>query len=90
VGAAFSDLAGIQHDDLVRADYRRQAMGDDDGGSVLRHIVEGRLDGFLGPAVERGSGFVEDQDRRILEEGSGDCHPLLLAAAELQPSLADR
>ena len=50
---ALGHPAGVEHDDLVGADHGRQAVGDDDGGAVARDIVEGRLDRFLGPAVER-------------------------------------
>ena len=56
---------------------------------LARDVVERRLDRFLGAAVERAGGLVEDQDRRVLQQGAGDRHPLLLAARQLQPALAD-
>ena len=51
--------------------------------------VERRLDRLLGAAVERAGRLVEDQDRRVLEQGAGDRDALLLAARQLQPALAD-
>jgi hypothetical protein len=81
--------AGVEHHDLVGADHGRQAVGDDDGGAVAGDAVEGRLDRFLGPAVERAGRLVEDQDRRVLEQRAGDGDALLLAARQLEPALAD-
>ena len=52
-------------------------------------VVERRLDRFLGAAVERAGRLVEDQDRRVLEQGAGDRDALLLAARQLEPALAD-
>ena len=89
MGAALGDPAGVEHDDLVGADDGRQAVGDDDGRAVRGDAVERRLDRFLGAAVERAGGLVEDQDRRVLQQRAGDRHALLLAARELQPALAD-
>ena len=64
-------------------------MGDHDRGAAFGNLVERRLDRLLGSAVERAGGFVEDQDRRVLEQGAGDCHALFFAARELEPALAD-
>ncbi len=50
---------------------------------------QSRLDLGLGLGVERGCRLVQQQDRRVLEQGPRDPHPLLLAARELQTALAD-
>ena len=47
------------------------------------------LDGALGLGVEGRGGFVEDEDRRVLDEHAGDGEALLLAAGELDAALAD-
>ena len=52
-------------------------------------VVERLLDRRLGAAVERAGRLVEDQDRRVLEQGAGDGDALLLAAGELEAALAD-
>ena len=56
---------------------------------LSRDAVERLLDRLLGAAVERARGFVEHEDRRILEQSPGDRDALLLAARELQAALAD-
>ena len=47
------------------------------------------LDVALGPGVERAGRLVEHQDRRVLQQRARDADPLLLAARQLQPALAD-
>jgi hypothetical protein len=42
----------------------------------------------FGERVERGGGFVEDDEWRSFEDGARDGHALLLAARQLQPALA--
>jgi hypothetical protein len=44
----------------------------------------------LGRRVEVGRRLVQDQDRRVLEEGAGDGHPLALAAAQLEAVVPDQ
>ena len=43
----------------------------------------------LGHRIERAGRFVEDQDRRILEQRARDGEPLALAAGEQPAALAD-
>ena len=89
MGAALGDPALVENHDLVGIDHGRQAVGDDDAGPALGDVAKGLLDRRLGAAVEGAGRLVEDQDRRILEQGSGDRDPLLLAARQLEPALAD-
>src|SRR5687768_6901960 len=84
VGAALGDPALVEDDDLVGIDHGRQTVGDDDGGAARGDAAQGLLDRRLGSAVERAGGLVEDQDRRVLEEGTGDGDALLLAAGQLK------
>jgi hypothetical protein len=58
-------------------------------GASPRQLREGRLHSAFALVVEGGGRLVEDQDRRILQEGPGDGQPLLLAAGERYPALAD-
>ena len=55
-------------------------MGDDQRGAAASDAVELVLDIPLGVAVERRSGFVEQQDRRAFEDGAGDGDALFFAA----------
>jgi hypothetical protein len=80
VSSTLGDTALIQHDDFIGADDGRQPMRDHQRGAVARHPVQRFLDLVLGMAVERGSGFIEHQDRRALEDRTRDGDALLLAA----------
>src|SRR3546814_1673307 len=87
--AALDDPSGVEYADLVGLDHRRQAVRDHDRGAALFDAFERRLDLGLGAAVERAGGFVEDQDRRVLDERARDRDALLLAARQLQPAFAN-
>ena len=89
MAAAFGDAAFVEHDDLIGVDHRREPVRDRDRGAALRHRVQRVEDLGLGAAVERAGRLVEDQDRRILEQGPRDRDALLLAARQLEPALAD-
>ena len=54
-----------------------------------RSAVERALDAGLGLHVERAGRLVEDQDRRVLEDGAGDGDALALAARQRGAALAD-
>ena len=83
---AFDDAAGIHHDDVVR-DFRdhRQIMADEldrhaDAVLQIQHQIENlRLDGD----IERGGGFIGDQQRRFTRQGHRDHGALAHAAGEL-------
>src|SRR5690606_22515393 len=87
VGAALDDLAALQDDDLVAVADRRQPVGDDDAGAAA--AAEAVVDDCLGGWVERRSGLVENQNRRIADHRSGDLEPLPLASREVAAALVD-
>ena len=89
MGAALDDPAGVEHDDLVGVADRGQPVGDGDGGAAGRQGVDGLLYGALGAGVEGAGGLVEDEDRRVAQDGAGDGEALLLAAGEAVAALAD-
>src|SRR6185437_6021535 len=82
--AALHDAALVEHQDLVGADHRRQAVRDHQRRAVRAQLVEIGLDLLLGLGVERRGRLVEDEDVRRLQDDAGDGDALLLAA------LADR
>src|SRR5580704_8170030 len=88
VAAALDDAAAVEHDDLVGMDDGREPVRDHNRGAAAAHLLQRALDLLLGAGVERAGRLVEQQDVRVLEDGAGDRHPLLLAARELQPALA--
>ena len=62
VRAAFGNLSAGEHDDLLRAADGGEAVGDDDNGFVLHQRVDGLLHGDFAFGVQRGGGFVQDDD----------------------------
>ena len=64
-------------------------MGDNEGGAPRPQPVERPLDPGFRFRVERAGGFVEDQDRCVLEDGPRDGDALAFAAGERGTALAD-
>ena len=65
-------------------------MRDDDGRAPLHQRRQRLLDQPLGLGVERTGRLVEQQDRRVLQDGARNRDALALAAGELVAALADR
>ena len=63
-------------------------MGDDQGSTPLCQGIKGTLDLGFGHRVQSGCGFVQNQNRRILQENSGNGHSLLLSTGEQYATLA--
>src|SRR3546814_19963001 len=64
--AALDDQAGVEDDDLVGRDHRRQAGRDPDRGAALFDAFARPLDLGLGAAVARAGGFVEERAGVVL------------------------
>ena len=88
VGAALDDVSLLDDQDLVGAADGGEAMGDDKGGAALHEEVEAVLDHGFGLGVEGAGGFVENEDARVGENGTGDGDALTLAAGEFDATLA--
>ena len=86
----FHDLAAVEDEDPVHVPHRRQAVRHDDGGTTLQEVGDRILDQVFRDGVEARGGFVENQDRRIGEDGAGDRHALPLAAGEFDATLPDQ
>src|SRR6202521_3722018 len=56
----------------------------DDGASLLVEFAEQAQDDFFVRGVEGAGGLVGKYDFRIVDEGAGDAHALLLASGELR------
>lgn len=78
----------METQNLVRLGDCREAMSDDEGSTALCELLERGLDVLFGARVERGSGFVKEDDFRVLEDGTCDCDALFFAARESEPALA--
>ena len=88
VRAQFDQTAALQHRNPIGAFDCRQAVGNDDGGAVLHQRLERGLDCALRFRIQRRSRLVENQYRRVLEDGPCDRDALPLPTRELDPSLS--
>ena len=82
--AAFDDLARFQDIDPVGFAHGGEAVGDDDGGAALAEFIERFLHACFGIGVQRAGGFVEQEDRRVFEDGAGDGDALALTARKVR------
>lgn len=86
VSALLGHLAAPQHDDEVRVVDCAQAMRDEDGGALL--LLEDRVDVLEQPLlrvrVEGRRGFVEEEQRRVLEQETGDGEALFFTACGVE------
>ena len=78
VGAQLGDPAVLDHGDAVGVVRGEQAVRDRDHGAPAHQPRECLADRFLRFTVERGGGFVEQEDRRVFQEGARDRNPLTL------------
>ena len=85
----FHDAAFFEHDDLVGLEDGVQTVGDGDDGLVLHQLSRGFFEQDFSLGVEAGGGFVENQDRCILQEGTRQGETLGLPAAEAGAAFAD-
>mmetsp|Transcript_39479 Transcript_39479/g.77658 ORF Transcript_39479/g.77658 Transcript_39479/m.77658 type:complete len:302 (+) Transcript_39479:208-1113(+) len=91
MGTLLDDLAFIHNTDLVGVTDGRKTMGDDDSCTLvpLHQTVEGSLDHSFAFSVESTCRFVQQEDSRVLQDGSGDRNSLFLAPRQLTSSFAD-
>jgi len=84
--AALDNATVFHDDDPIGAADRRKTVADDQHGSVSGEPFQGVLDHVLGFAVDRAGRFIEQQDRRVAEQGAGQRDPLALAAGQPTPA----
>ena len=89
VGAALDDAAVVQDDDGVGVAHGGQAVGDDDRGALGHELRERAAEHGLVHRIEMRGRLVQDQNRRVLEDGAGDGDALALAAGEPRAAFAD-
>src|ERR1700683_18970 len=88
VRTALGDPAGIEYDDPIGLLDGRESVGNDEGRAVTHQLRKSRLDVTLGLAVEGGSGFIENEDRCVLEQCPRNGDALALAAREQHAAIA--
>ena len=62
---------------------RRQTMRDDEGRPALHELLHRLLNQMLRTGIDRGGSLVEDQDRIVREQCTGDGQKLLLALGNI-------
>src|SRR5206468_11929630 len=75
------------HDDQRGVLHGGEPVGDDERGAVRHQSVDRLLYQALGLHVERAGGLVQDQNRRIAQQGARDRDALSLAAAQTRAPL---
>ena len=81
--------AVLQEHDQVGMPDGRQAVCDDDHQPILGPALQPAHQFVLRLGIERGRGFVQDQDAGIPNQPAGDAQALLLADGERIPRLAE-
>src|SRR5262249_14979831 len=87
--AVLQHAARLHHHDAVEAAHGGEPMRDRDQGAPVHQLAQRIADRLLAIGVERRGRLVEQQDRRVLEEGAGDGDALALPARELDAAVAD-
>ena len=82
VGPLFDDPAVFHHQDPVCIADGGKPVCHDETGPSFHELGKGVLDLDLGPGIDAGSGFVQDQHGRQGQHHSGDAQELLLALAQ--------
>ena len=72
VRAAFSDAAVVHHKNLVSVPDGGQSVGNGDNRLAVSQLGDRLLDEMLILRVDSGRGLVQNDDGRVLENGSGD------------------
>ena len=85
----FDDPALIHHQDAVAGEHGCEAMRDHERGAMTHQFFQRRLHQRLAFGIERGGGFVEQQQRRIAQDRARDRDALALAARQRHAALAE-
>ena len=87
--ALFAQAAFVEDEDAVGVLDGAEAVRDDERGAAAEQAVERFADLEFGFGVDAGSGFVEDEEARIVREGAREIDELALADAERGAAFVD-
>ena len=87
MGAGLHDPPFVHHHDPVGLEDGGQSMGDHQCGAAAHGRVEGLLDQLLVLCIEGARGFVQEQDRRLADQGPGNGETLPLASRQAPGAL---
>ena len=89
VRAGFAQLAFVHHQNAVGALDRRQPVRDDDRRAPFHHAGQRVAHAKLGLGIDARSGFVQNQEARIVRQRAGEADELLLPGGQRAAALAD-
>ena len=79
----------FEHHNLICTGNRAHPVSDDEDGFVFNKPGQSLLNGSFVLHIQAGGGLVQQDDGRILQEGTGDRNALTLAAGKGAAVLAD-
>src|SRR5215472_5027145 len=85
--AAPGHLTVRQHNNFITVADRAEAVRNNDAGAAA--AADAFVDLFLDHRIEGSGSLVEDEDRRLGYQSSGDLEALPLTAAEVQAAFAN-
>ena len=89
MAAGFRNLAMVEDQNAVAADYARQAVRKDQRSPAFHQTVQRILDNRFVFRVDGGQRFVQHQNWRIAQNGAGDGNALALSARQADAAFAD-
>ena len=89
MGAAFDDFTVTQHQDLVGPLNGAEPVRNHEARAPGHKPFQGLLDQLLRRRVHRGGGFIQDEQRRVLEQRPRDADALLFPDAQLHAAFTD-
>ena len=87
--ASFYDSAFVDDTDFIGILDGRETMGDGDRRTRLHQPLQSILYESFTLRVQGRGGFVENQDWRILQNGTGDAYTLTLSTRKSATAIAD-
>ena len=89
VRALLNHAAMVEDVDAVGVAHGAQAVGDDEAGAMRHEMLQRLLNLPFGLGIDAGSGFIEQQNRWIAQQSTGDADALLFTDAELHTTFPD-
>ena len=88
--ALFAQAPFVEDENAIRVLDGAEAVRDHDGGAAFEQTVERFADHHFRLGVDARSGFVENQEFRIVRQGAREAHQLALADGKSGAALGDR
>ena len=89
VRAMLHHLPAVEHINTMRMPHGAQSVGNDKTRPPLHQAVERLLNLPLGFGIDAGRRFIEQENRRVFQQGARDADALFFTHAEPHAALAD-